>query len=56
LKLTNIINRVVDASFNVDAYKSWKNENQEPVNEQESVIEDGKNSNYTLYNLFILIS
>ncbi|KAL9543401.1 hypothetical protein PS6_009304, partial [Mucor atramentarius] len=26
--------KVVDTSFNADAYKTWKNENQEPVNEQ----------------------
>ncbi|KAK4520806.1 Transmembrane protein 188 [Mucor velutinosus] len=30
--------KVVDTSFNADAYKTWKNENQEPA------IEQGKNS------------
>ncbi|KAG2201888.1 hypothetical protein INT46_006698 [Mucor plumbeus] len=47
--------KVVDASFNVDAYKSWKNENQEPVNEQESAIEDDKPPRFTFQELVDMI-
>lgn len=57
MKLTCKVNRVIDTSFDVDAYKSWKNENQEPVIEQEKTTEDGKAQiiHYTSY-LYLYLS
>ncbi|KAL7308567.1 hypothetical protein PS15m_011755 [Mucor circinelloides] len=46
--------KVVDTSFNADAYKTWKNENQEPVNEQRDDADD-KPPRFTFQELVDMI-
>lgn len=38
-------------SFNPDAYKSWKTENQEPVDNEEKLTENGNTLFFCVYSL-----
>ncbi|KAI8641201.1 hypothetical protein BD408DRAFT_418556 [Parasitella parasitica] len=47
--------KVIDTSFDADAYKSWKDENQEPANKQESAADNDKPPRFSFQELVDMI-
>ncbi|CEP14078.1 hypothetical protein [Parasitella parasitica] len=52
---SSTLKEVVDTSFDLDAYKSWKDENQEPANEQQKAADDEKPPRFSFQELVDMI-